>query len=1051
MTNSSCINLLQLGTTKTWISPETLSLNRLPMRSTLYPFPDPAMGKSLDREKSPWFQLLNGDWYFKMAPQPEAVRQSDVEDATDRSSWDKVAVPGNWTMQGYGHPHYTNIQMPFPDHPPFVPGDNPTGIYSREVTIPSSWKDRRVVIHFGGAESVLYVYVNGQPVGLGKDCRLPSEFDITPFIRVGQTNTIVAIVVKWSDATFIEDQDQWWMGGLHREVYLYTTGPVHIADVFARGDLINNYRDGHLHVRVKAGFPRQPEEGWTVEAQLFDPKGKAVFKKNPSAPVKTDPSAKGYSLHAHFDQEIKKPYFWSAELPHLYTLAITLKNPQGRSVESTATRIGFRSIEVRDRMLLVNGKRVLIHGVNRHDHHDTKGKGLDRETMLLDALTMKRYNFNAVRCSHYPNDPHWLDLCDELGLYVIDEANLEAHAYYHLLGHEPVWASAFLDRAVRMVERDKNHASVILWSLGNETGYGANQDAMAGWVRGRDPSRPLHYEPGSWIQGLNDKDQPTNFRYNMGDRVTDIVCPMYPRLEHLLEWADPEHPDRRRPLIMCEYSHAMGNSNGGLADYYKLFETIPGLQGGFIWEWIDHGIKQTTADGRDYWVYGGDFGDTPNDANFVCDGMVWPDRTPHPGIFEFKKLAQPVGIKLKTGKRLQLEITNKNDFRSLEWLTGEWELLVDGLSSGKGKFSVPAIKPHDKKTIPWQAPKKKLSGRKASLLVRFFSKTRQSWCEAGHLVAWQQLELPRGLLEKEKAEKPAAKTAIATTILSESKEQSVIRSGDLELSFDSSRGGLCGLKKDGQDILTASPLLNVWRAPTDNDGIKLWTGQGGKPLGGYRDQGLDKVQSQLLSSSFKKGKSGPVWTYNFEATGRGRWKDFLWSYQVTLPSAGKVHIRADFATGKGIVDLPRIGLLFQLAPGFEDLSWLGLGPYENYPDRKACVWQAVHTSTVTEQYVPYVMPQEHGLKCDTEWICLGNGKSPVTIKSAKPLAFSASHFHSHDLTEAKHTIDLQPRKETLLTLDAAHRGVGTASCGPDTYPQYKVNGNRFFLDLEWTL
>jgi beta-galactosidase len=524
---------------------------------------------------------------------------------------------------------------------------------------------------------------------------------------------------------------------------------------------------------------------------------------------------------------------------------------------------------------------------------------------------------------------------------------------------------------------------------------------------------------------------------------------MYPRLEHLLEWADPRHPDRRRPLIMCEYSHAMGNSNGGLADYYKLFETVPGLQGGFIWEWIDHGLKQTTPDGRDYWVYGGDFGDTPNDANFVCDGLVWPDRTPHPGIFEFKKLAQPVGIKLRTGKGLQLEITNKNDFRSLDWLTGEWELLVDGISSGKGAFPVPAIQPHEKRAIVWKAPKKKLSGSKATLLLRFLSKTKQPWCEAGHLVAWQQLDLPRNLLEKSKPGKTAAKAVVE--ILSSTKEQSVVRSGDLELSFDSSRGGLCGLKKNGHDLLTAAPVLNVWRAPTDNDGIKLWTGQDGKPLGRYRDQGLDKVQSRLLKSSFRNGKTGPLWTFHFEATGRNDWKDFLWSYQVSLLREGTLRLQAEFQTGKGIIDLPRIGLLFALAPGLEDLSWLGLGPRENYPDRKASVWQAVHHSTVTEQYVPYVMPQEHGLKCDTEWISLGNKGTTLKIKSAKPLAFSASHFHSQDLTDAKHTIDLQPRQETLLSLDAAHRGIGTASCGPDTYPQYKVNGNRFSLDLEWCL
>lgn len=1050
MPETSSIEPLQLGVLKTWMSPETLSLNRVPMRSTLYPFPDIRSAGTLDRDKTPWFRLLNGEWNFKIFEKPEDLLPQDIAADTDRSQWAPITVPGNWTLQGYGLPHYTNVQMPFPDRPPFVPSKNPTGIYSLDVEVPADWQGRRVVIHFGGAESVLYLYVNGQFAGMGKDCRLPSEYDITSFVTCGKKNLVCAVVVKWSDATFIEDQDQWWMAGLHREVYLYSTAPVYIADVFASGGLENNYRDGRFTLAVHTAFPRESEEGWTVETRLLDPKGKAVFKKPLEAKVNVSKRNGGcfFRLQARFNEVVQKPLLWSAESPHLYTVVVTLKNPQGRAVESTSTRIGFRSVEVRDRNLLINGQRILIHGVNRHDHHDTRGKALDRETLRLDALTMKRFNFNAVRCSHYPNDPYWLDLCDELGLYVIDEANLEAHAYYHEFGHEPRWSSAFLDRAVRMVERDKNHASVILWSLGNETGYGANQDAMAGWVRGRDSSRPLHYEPGTWVQGLSEKDQPGKKIYEYGERVTDIVCPMYPRLESLLEWAnDKSHPDRKRPLIMCEYSHAMGNSNGGLADYYKLFETVPGLQGGFIWEWIDHGIRQTSKDGREYWVYGGDFGDTPNDANFVCDGMVWPDRQPHPGIFEFKKLAQPAGIKLKPGKGPGLELFNKDHFRSLDWLGGEWELLIDGVSKAKGKLAVPAVKPRQKQSIAWKAPRGKFSGREASLIVRLRAKTQQSWCDAGHLVAWEQLALPGSLLEKPK---PAASAPASFKIASHGKEQAAVQSGDLEIVLDSKRGGLVEIGKKGRPVLLSAPLLNVWRAPTDNDGIKIWTGQGGKPLGRWQAMGLDKVQSRLAGSSFKESKAtGPVWTWKFEATGRDQWKDFAWSYSLSLPAAGTVRLQAEFITAKTIQDLPRIGLIFELAPGFEDLRWLGLGPLENYPDRKAAAWRAVHHSTVSDQYVPYVMPQEHGLKCDADWLELKQGSSALKISGAKPLIFNASHLRPEDMTVARHTIDLQPRKETILCLDAAHRGLGTASCGPDTREPYKIKGNRFVLDTKW--
>jgi beta-galactosidase len=503
----------------------------------------------------------------------------------------------------------------------FVPEDNLTGIYAKEFPVRADWKGRRVVLHLGGAESVLYVYINGQAIGLSKDSRLPSEFDISQFVLFGQQNLVVVVVVKWSDASFIEDQDQWWMGGLHREVYIYSTAPVHIADVFAVGSLENNYTDGRLKLKAKIGFPRQPEEGWLVEAQLFDPKGKTIFKKPLRSIVPAGNAFAWPRLQAEFDEPVKKPLLWSAELPHLYTVVVTLKSPEGKSIESTATRLGFRSVEVKDRMLLVNGRRVLIKGVNRHDHHDTKGKALDRETMRLDAVTMKRFNFNSVRASHYPNDPYWLDLCDELGLYVIDEANLESHAYYQQVGRERRYASAFLERALRMVERDKNHPSVVLWSLGNETGCSPNHQAMAGWIRGYDPSRPLHFEPGIWVKGV--EKQPTGKIYDMGYGVTDIVCPMYPAIDSIIEWAaDQKHPDRSRPLVMCEYSHAMGNSNGSLADYWDAFEKYPGLQGGFIWEWIDHGLKQKTKEGQEYWAYGGDFGDQPNDLNFVCDGLV---------------------------------------------------------------------------------------------------------------------------------------------------------------------------------------------------------------------------------------------------------------------------------------------------------------------------------------------------------------------------------------------------------------------------------------------
>ncbi|MEM6822926.1 MAG: glycoside hydrolase family 2 TIM barrel-domain containing protein [Verrucomicrobiota bacterium] len=1031
-----------------WENPELLSLNRVPARATLYPFPDIPSAKSLDRERSPWFQLLNGDWNFKFHQCPEHVKPSDLAQKTNRSKWDQIAVPGNWTMQGYGAPHYTNVQMPFKDEPPFVPEDNPTGIYTKEVIIPKRWKKRRTVIHFGGAESVLSLYVNGQFVGMGKDCRLPSEFDITQFVNAGEKNLIAAVVVKWSDATFIEDQDQWWMAGLHREVYLYSTDNTYISDVFAKGSLENNYRDGRLNVTVKIGFPRTTEEGWRVDAQLYTPENKPIFKSVLSKGVFVGNPFSWPRLQVEFDERIKRPILWSAEEPNLYKLVVTLRSPKGKLVESTSTRIGFRSIEVRDRNLLVNGKRVLIHGVNRHDHDDTKGKALDRETMELDIVTMKQFNINALRCAHYPNDPHLLDLCDEIGLYVIDEANLEAHAYYYQFARDPRYATAFLERATRMVERDKNHASVVIWSLGNETAYAQNHDAMAGWIRGYDPSRPLFCEPAIWIQGLGEAQQPWNGKsFNSGYRATDIIGPMYTHLELLKRWAtEPDHPDQTRPLILCEYSHAMGNSNGGLVDYYKLFESLPGLQGGFIWEWIDHGIKQTSQNGEIYWAYGGDFGDEPNDANFVCDGLVWPDRTPHPGIYELKKLAQPIGIKLKKGKEFKIQITNKSSFRNSNWLKGSWELLIDGKTQAKGSLPALSIAPEESKTVPWARPTKTFEGSEASLLIRFHTKSDIRWTKAGHLVAWEQLPLPKDFL---KARSSISKTEMLPLfeIKSSGKSSFLARSGGLTLCVEDSTH--VSIKRGAQTMLLQAPDLNVWRAPTDNDGVKLWTGQDEKPLGKWKALGLDQVRSKLIESHLKEdSKSGPTWTCRFKASGRNRWTDFQWRYALSLTGPDRIRLRAEIQCGKGIEDIPRAGLILKWAPVFKKLEWLGLGPRENYPDRKTACWRALHQSTVADQYVPYIMPQEHGLKCETSWMSLASRSSSIKIASRKPFSFSASHFHPMDLTQAFHTYDLKPREETFVCIDAAHRGVGTGSCGPDTFEHYRITANRFQLDLE---
>jgi len=1029
-------NLLQIGSLKTWISPECISVNRIPMRSTVYPFPSEQLARTLNREKSPWFQLLNGQWQFKMVGCPENVAPADLAVDTDRSGFDHVDVPGNWTLQGYGAPHYTNVNMPFPDEPPFVPEDNPTGVYSTEFMVPEDWKARRVVLHFGGAESVLYVYVNGQPVGLSKDSRLPAEFDISSFVVFGQKNLVVAVVVKWSDASFIEDQDQWWMGGLHREVYLYSTAPVHLADLFAVGSLEDNYTNGRLKLTARIGFPRQPEEGWVVEAQLFDPKGNAVFEKALASNVPVGPPCTISRLQAEFNEPVEKPLLWSTEMPHLYTVVVTLKNREGETVESTATRIGFRSIEVKDRSLLINGRRVLIKGVNRHDHHESKGKALDRETLRLDALTMKRFNFNAVRTSHYPNDPYWLDLCDEVGLYVVDEANLESHAYYHQVARDRRYAGAFLDRALRMVERDKNHPSIILWSLGNETSYSPNHDAMAGWIRGYDPSRPLHFEPGVWVQSV--EKQPVEKLYDSGYRVTDIVCPMYPTIATLIEWAtDESHPDRTRPLIMCEYSHAMGNSNGSLADYWDAFEKYPGLQGGFIWEWIDHGLKQTTQNGQEYWAYGGDFGDVPNDLNFVCDGLVWPDRAPHPGIYEFKHLAQPAKAIRFNAASGELEIKNKQDFATLGWIRVQWELKVSGRTIFHGELPALDTVPQTVEKLILQLPAFSAEpDQEAFLHFRYSAAVDTAWCKSGHEVGWDQISLP---LETKALPAVAKERNFQPLTLERNHDVFTVRNDALHLIAPLKTGRIESLSWKGHELFVAGPQMQIWRGPTDNDGIKGWTGQENKALGRWLAAGLDKLTITPVTAECGQNRDGSV-TLAFEHLGvcKASPKAILHKQTYTIQPSGEISVENTFVLDEKLPDLPRLGVVLSFPSGFEKLEWFGRGPFENYGDRKRASLVDLYESTVTEQYVPYILPQEHGNHTDVRWLSLENDHVSLLIKACGPLEFTASHYTAHDLHKATHTYDLKPRREVILSLDYRQCGLGTESCGPGVLDQYMI-------------
>ncbi len=1044
------MRLLTQGSTRTWVHPETVQLGRLPARASLIPYPD--AGSALGGQASPYVLSLNGDWRFTLVDRPEAIPDDFAEPDFDDGAWAALPVPSNWTMHGYDRPHYTNVQMPFDCAPPDVPDDNPTGLYRRSFALPKDWGGRRVVLHIGAAESVLYVWLNGAPVGMGKDSRLPQEFDLTPYLAAGGENHLACAVVKWSDASFVEDQDQWWMGGIFRDVFLYATGQTFIADVFARAAPDAAFTDGRLTVTTKLGFTGRPQDGWSVETRLYDAAGGHVLAEALVDAVRADNRThnpyRGPLAQITQSAEVTAPKLWSSEAPNLYTVVVSLISPDGQVIEATSARVGFRRVELGDRELLINGRPVMIRGMNRHEHHPLRGKAITREDMVADIRLMKSFNVNAVRASHYPNAEAWYALCDEYGLYVIDEANLESHAFLHDLCRDPRYAAQFVERGLRMVERDKNHACVIAWSLGNESGYGPNHDAMAGALRGLDPSRPLHYEGATWAWDETytpiPRDLLSDPASRSGKRASDLICPMYPPIDALVRWAEANDPGDRRPMILCEYSHAMGNSNGSLGDYWDAFEAHHGLQGGFIWEWCDHGITRHTEDGRAYFAYGGDFGDEPNDLNFCCDGIVGADRAPHPGLWEFKTLVQPVAARWVDAEAGQLEIHNRRDFTSLADLTGRWSLEIDGEAVAAGRLPPLDIAPGEAEVVTVSLPRLGLAtGREAFLMLRFTLTEAAAYASAGHEVAWVQLPvaLPKA------AAPPQAPTRAAPLAMDKADGRVRVTGEGFELSF-SAEHGLGRMVWRGHPVIAAGPRLQIWRGPTDNDGIKGMPKRRGNTLGEWLAAGFDQLSIGPARIEAMETNAGVQVRLDQVAACAASATAIAFRHTYRISPDGRVAVDCAFSVDSALNDLPRLGVTLTLPDEFEALEWFGRGPLETYSDRKRAAWVGRFASTVSDQYVAYAMPQEHGNKTELRWMGLKSPQATIRFTAPGLCEGSVSRFAPEDLFAATHTTDLHPRKEVRVNLDVAQRGLGTGSCGPSTLERYRIGPGDHRLAFE---
>ena len=1007
------------------------------MRSPLISYPDFETAFTGERSDSPFFLSLNGTWRFGLYETPEEVPGAAFRKGRLDRQWEPIELPGSWTLQGWDRPHYTNVQMPFAGEPAQGLEWNPTGVHRLLFEVPAAMRGRRIILHVGGAESVLHVHVNGHGVGLSKDSRLAAEFDITEFLESGE-NLIVLTVVRFSDATFLEDQDHWNFGGIHREIFLRTTASdAWIEDLGAVADFDPETREGRLELDVSIGFPEAAEAGWQIEARLFDSREREVRRSPmqaevPAAPTEWARAAYAWrGANARLDIDLPKVLPWSAETPTLYRLVVSLIDPEGHCVESVRDVVGFRRVEVGARELRINGQAVLIAGVNRHDHDDRTGKTVSRADMRRDVVLMKQHNLNAVRTAHYPNDPFFLEICDELGLYVVDEANCESHARLMSLSRDPRFDTAYLSRMIRVAARDKNRPSVIAWSLGNESGAGPVHHAGAAYLRRYDPSRPVMYEGAITESGIagGHEGVPMHRLLELEDATSDIVAPMYAPVSEIIAWARRRRG--KKPLILCEYSHAMGNSNGGLDEYWEAFRRYHGLQGGFVWDWMDQGLLRRTDDGREYWAYGGDFGDEPNDGTFCLNGLVGPDRVPRPGLLELKKLAQPLCVEWAGKRGGRIEIENRSEFLDLGWLKGSWTIESEGERIARGTIPKLALGPREKQKFSLALPRSsRWKGRTAHLLLSFVTRRDLPWAERGHEVAWEQLELSKPRQKKNK------ESGGVMTLLSSRGMQ--IRAGSVLAVVNEADGELVGIEDRGRALIMAGPTPDLWRAPIDNERAHV-------PR--WRQLGLDDLRRELHSSELRREKDGRV-TWELEETWWTAQDEAALSHtmQAVFARSG-FHFSHHFELPDELADPPRLGVRFAVAPRIDRFRWYGRGPHESYRDRWRSTRIGLFDSTVDELGVPYVHPQATGNRTGVEFCALEDLRGwGMRIENLGGAEVTASHFDEDDVDRARHIVDLEARDQIFLHLDVASRGVGTGACGPDTAPRYRVQPGRHRLN-----
>lgn len=1002
---------------KTWENHQIDGINRMPARAHFLTFPSKEKALLNNNRYTHAFKNLNGVWKFMFLDAPEYSPEGFFNSDFDVTKMDDITVPGNWQLQGYGKMHYSDLWYNFPVNPPYVPTENPTGIYKRTFFVEESYRDKKIIIRFCGVDSAYHLWINGKEVGYSKVARNESEFDITDIIRVGEENDVTVRVYQWSDGTYLEDQDMWWESGIFRDVELIGVPKDGINDYKVIADLDDEYKNGIFKVEA---FLRTTKEV-NVTFELVDAGENTVF-------TKTVVAKEG---KACIDEVIADVNHWTAETPYLYKLFMTVED-DGQIVEVIPQNVGFRNIRLNGETFLVNGVAIKFKGVNRHDYSPQNGRVVSREEIEKDIILMKQFNINAIRTSHYPNSYYLYDLCDEYGMYLIAETDLECHGFeltgdYKWITDDPSWELAYVSRMTRMIERDKNHPAIIFWSLGNESAFGCNFRKMTDVAHEMDPTRLVHYEGDFDVESA------------------DVYSTMYTWIEN------PKKPylmkdiieKSKKPHVHCEYCHAMGNGPGNLKDYQDLVYAHDKLQGGFVWEWFDHGIESFTESGEKYYRYGGDFGDDPSNKDFCIDGLIMPDRTPSPGLYEYKKVIEPITTTAVDIQKGIINLLSRYDFANLDRFNLVYKVMEDDVILQTGFMAVPSIEARANKdiTLPYDLSAIKVKpGAHYYVNISYQLREDTSYASSGHELATAQFELP--LYKEGIVIRPEG-------ILNIEKEHTTlhVKGANFSLDFNLVNGNLMNIVRDGMQVLSKGPRLTLWRAPISNDMEII--------------DKLKKVYFLHLEHEVvmnidyhMEGNILKVEVDTINSTTNSAWH-FKTKYVYTVCPSGDILIDVE-GTPSGRVDLapdmlPRIGVSMHLDKSMEHVRYFGMGPGENYADSKEAAQMGLYANTVDGLFTNYVIPQENGNHMGCKWVSMTNDRGMGLLASTEgDFNFSASWYEDKDLDDAKHTCDLVKRDYIVFNVDYKQNALGTNSCGQWQLDKYRAKFEDFKLSFRLT-